>query len=787
MHSRHNIARLAVFRDELEEAMKAIDPMHHQGTRGRHRSKARRAWKIFASLLVCTLWSASVRGAPREVDALHDDLELRESTNITAAEYHVPDRNDNGAIRIKGNDLVIDGRGCTLVGSSPRGMPDEFSGRGIVIEDSARVTLRNFSIRGFKIAILAINCREIVIENCDVSKNYRQHLLSTPEAENGADWLFGHENDTREWFRYGAGIYLEDCMDFTLRGNTGHNGQNGICLVRSHHGWVHENDMSFNSGWGLALYRASDNVIDHNKLDWCIRGYSHGVYNRGQDSAGILVYEQCCKNVFAYNSATHGGDGFFLFAGLETLDETGTGGCNDNLVYANDFSHASNNGIEATFSKGNVFCMNALDQADHAIWAGYSYENKFIANRIRRCNHGISIEHGSDNEISHNTFEDNKLGINLWSNETSSFKDKPYGKTHHCLSQNYLIDHNHFSANQQDVRIVRTDNVRISNNDLRGAPVSLELIGPATGLHIIGNNLEGLVSANRELQFTSNGNYLKQPAAGWDSVPEPLALEKVKDVDLAYRPINTKGKKYPYLAAETPRGLEYILVDEWGPYDFSSIRVTPANPVFWGEGTLRVLGPKTPFRISQATGGVKISPEEGTLPATLQIRGDAELTGEFSLVVELPDRQDRLTVRGSILHAAWQVSFFAWESAGEKMPPANWEDVLKTDPLATCQTDRLDFAWGNDAPSAAVRRDFFATVATAKIRLPAGKYELRTVSDDGIRVTLDGNRIIDRWNWHPPREDRVEIDVDAGEHEFRVEHFEIDGVAQLQLFLRPLP
>ena len=40
----------------------------------------------------------------------------------------------------------------------------------------------------------------------------------------------------------------------------------------------------------------------HNRFDWCVRGYSHGVYNRGQDSAAILIYEQSCRNTIAYNS-----------------------------------------------------------------------------------------------------------------------------------------------------------------------------------------------------------------------------------------------------------------------------------------------------------------------------------------------------------------------------------------------------------------------------------------------------------------------------------------------------
>ena len=54
----------------------------------------------------------------------------------------------------------------------------------------------------------------------------------------------------------------------------------------------------------------------HNRIDWCVRGYSHGFYNRGQDSAGLLMYEQSSRNTVAYNSVTHGGDGLFLWAGV---------------------------------------------------------------------------------------------------------------------------------------------------------------------------------------------------------------------------------------------------------------------------------------------------------------------------------------------------------------------------------------------------------------------------------------------------------------------------------------
>ena len=42
-------------------------------------------------------------------------------------------------------------------------------------------------------------------------------------------------------------------------------------------------------GKGIGMYRSSRNKILNNNLDFNVRGYSHGIFNRGQDSADILV------------------------------------------------------------------------------------------------------------------------------------------------------------------------------------------------------------------------------------------------------------------------------------------------------------------------------------------------------------------------------------------------------------------------------------------------------------------------------------------------------------------
>jgi hypothetical protein len=175
----------------------------------------------------------------------------------------------------------------------------------------------------------------------------------------------------------------------------------------------------------------------------------------------------------------------------------------------------------------------------------------------------------------------------------------------------------------------------------------------------------------------------------------------------------------------------------------------------------------------------------GSLPATLKIAAVDRRLHEFSFAVELPEKQETLAVNGLLLFADWDVKFYSWKGTGPQKPPADWGEVTRGPVLEEHRLTKIDFVWGGGAPSDRVGPDHFATVSTAEIELPAGKYELRTVSDDGIRVEVDGDRVIDNWTWHPPMADKTEIELTAGKHSFRIDHFEIDGVAQLQFWLQP--
>ena len=385
---------------------------------------------ILASIAVC----AVSMGAVSNVRVTSDDVSISQSCRLVIpADTVIEDKNNNGVIHIVASDIEVEfGAGSVLRGSPKDGRPDEYKGFGIRIEGQSNVTVRGARISGFWAGLWATRTDGLALEAIDASDNRRAYLRSTPLAEDGGDWLFPHDNDGNEWLNnYGAAIYLEDANNVTVRDCAVRHGQNALCIDRVNDSKIYDNDFSFNSGWGIAMWRCNRNIITRNACDFCVRGYSHGVYNRGQDSAGILMFEQNNANIVAENSVTHSGDGFFGFAGREALGETSNQptqwhkrrGNNDNLLINNDFSYAPAHGIEMTFSFGNVFYGNRLvENAICGVWGGYSQDTLIAANHFEGNGEmayglergGVNIEHGIANRIVENVFKNNKCGVHLW-------------------------------------------------------------------------------------------------------------------------------------------------------------------------------------------------------------------------------------------------------------------------------------------------------------------------------------------------------------------------------------
>lgn len=104
-----------------------------------------------------------------------------------------------------------------------------------------------------------------------------------------------------------------------------------------------------------------------------------------------------------------------------------------------------------------------------------------------------------------------------------------------------------------------------------------------------------------------------------------------------------------------------------------------------------------------------------------------------------------------------------------------------TEPAALQRTDdTIDFQWGSGSPHASVDDDYFSVRWTGKIIVTAGAYEFSMGSDDGSRLWIDGQLIMDHWDECCTYWQRT-VSLDGGEHDVEMEMHEESGDAWASL------
>jgi len=76
---------------------------------------------------------------------------------------------------------------------------------------------------------------------------------------------------------------------------------------------------------------------------------------------------------------------------------------------------------------------------------------------------------------------------------------------------------------------------------------------------------------------------------------------------------------------------------------------------------------------------------------------------------------------------------------------------------------------------------FFVRYKMTENITEAGQYNFMLGSDDGIRLYVDGVKVLERWNQHSYIVDSVLRNLTAGTHEFILEYFELDGSSRAQI------
>ncbi|HLO98568.1 MAG TPA: right-handed parallel beta-helix repeat-containing protein, partial [Fimbriimonas sp.] len=683
--------------------------------------------------------------------------------------------------------------GITLRGSDPSVEPDQRKGLGIKVSGN-NITLKNLKVHGYKVGLIAENCKNLKLIDCDFSYNWKQRLASTLEKEDLSDWMSFHKNENDEWLKFGAGVYLKNVTGFEVKNLTVKGGQCALMMTKSSKGLVWNSDLSFNSAIGVGMYRSSDNRIMHNNINFNVRGYSHGVYNRGQDSAGILIYEQSHRNTFAYNSVTHGGDGFFLWAGQTTMD-SGKGGCNDNIIYGNDFSFSPTNGIEATFSR-NSFVNNMLEECWHGFWTGYSYNTIIAGNHIINNEDGIAHEHGQDNTVEFNEFRGNKTDIRIWAN-ASEDPNWGYPKNRDTASRDWTIQNNNFVTGVADktLRLSRTTNTKFNENTLFGGSFVIDQ-ATTKNTQFKANCIHTDTKPEEPKGVTDWATTHLEPmpkmmdVAGWSPIDDADVYEKLS-------PDQLKGGMSPFGKYRDLRGRVNILVDEWGPYDFKSPKLWPKAKDADGWQKYSIYGPKGKWKLASSE-GLEVSSTSGTVPGSIRIRAkkgtarqDLKLTYTGKEFVDYKGNRNpankpyQLKATRFDLPIDWNVTFFAWDKDTQdpRTEARGYDQASALQVVARLKTNKLDFAgYGKFAPN--VPANHFGTIAEGEFSIEPGEYYIDVTGDDGVVAVLDENPIVQEWHYQAPTLYSRKVKL-GGKHNLVIRHFQIDGYATLRVTIRP--
>tara|TARA_R110002072_G_scaffold36858_3_gene108223 strand:+ start:268 stop:2391 length:2124 start_codon:yes stop_codon:yes gene_type:complete len=653
-----------------------------------------------------------------------------EGTRLPAGRHQLPPLGDGGTegvIRLEGaRGVELDLRGVEVRGQSNETCNPDAFGFGIVLVDCQDVVIRGGTIGGYKSCIVLQDSTRITLDGVTFDGWFGQELGSSLTGEDPADQLEALENAGGEWTeRYGAAIHATNCSGLVIKDCSGRHGQNGIVCTNVTDSQVYDNDFSFLSGWGFGCFAGSRNIVSHNRFDYCVRGYGHGVYAADHGASGMLLAGHSSDNVIRSNSATHCGTGLRIHGGLDLLDGSADGmgdegGSDRNLIVENDLRFAVTAGLDAAFSRQGMVLRNRIEGCREAGVQGrycadwVVHENEIDSGR----GSGLKLDHSQGWIVSDNTLTYNEIGVELSWEPEPDIESGPFAASYSTRSEGHWILGNTFESNDLDLVFAHSEGVTLHGNRFDGDGSRLhvsEVISaddPDLDLETVTSWLQGFDGS------LPSGHVGTCSLSPWQDV-EPEALTQARRIQdppsIGDQVVNAE------VLGVHKGGLETIVLGSVGPWDFRSGEPMP-----------------TAARPGGLLGGLR-----------------------------------------------WDGRWFSW-NAETHDPRGNLEGwlALSEEPLVRREVGNFVQPWGTDDVRRTVGTKQFGLVATSTLHLDVGgTFRLAVTSDDGVRIFVDDEVVFEDWTWHAARRDEMRLDLGAGEHGLRVEYFQVDGASALTLGL----
>ncbi len=106
---------------------------------------------------------------------------------------------------------------------------------------------------------------------------------------------------------------------------------------------------------------------------------------------------------------------------------------------------------------------------------------------------------------------------------------------------------------------------------------------------------------------------------------------------------------------------------------------------------------------------------------------------------------------------------------------------LSGDPVLVRNDPDIKFDWGTGSPGSGVPVDNFSARWTRSLYFKAGTYCFHIRVDDGVRLWVDGKRVIDSWHDGSSHLVQKKYHISEGRHHIKIEYYEHKGGALIDV------
>jgi glucose/arabinose dehydrogenase/chitodextrinase len=205
---------------------------------------------------------------------------------------------------------------------------------------------------------------------------------------------------------------------------------------------------------------------------------------------------------------------------------------------------------------------------------------------------------------------------------------------------------------------------------------------------------------------------------------------------------------------------------------------------------------------------VKVNVTLATNPPNLQILLDSLLTSSPSTIESVVGFQHEVSVPAMQLLNGSYYQFDSWSDGGShkhfmttpetnstitanlrSTPPFTatyFNNInLSGSPVLSRSEGMIDHNFGSGSPDPSINNDNFSARYIKQHHFNTGSYKFETVSDDGVRLYIDNNLVIDRWIDQSSTPYSATVNLTEGDHEIKLEYYEHGGGAAIKLDWNP--